>query len=153
MPRLCLAISWISRLSVISKESSRRKISLWAWIKRNYCSYSSQRSRAGLTNGDTPSYERVVVHILESQYEKRFGLARRILNLVISAERPLRWKEIQSHFSIDVQSETANPKSRLLKPGKKYCGSLIEISRKDERGPGDSGPDDVLELVHETART
>jgi hypothetical protein len=94
----------------------------------------------------------VAIHILESRVEKQFGVARRILNLVICAERPLRWKEIQSYFSIDVQSETANPKSRLLKPGKQYCGSLIDISRKGDSGPQGSGPDDVLELVHETAR-
>lgn len=94
----------------------------------------------------------MAVHILENRIEKRFGVARRILNLVICAERPLRWKEIQSHFSIDVQSETANPKSRLLKTGKQYCGSLVEISRTGEPRPQGPGPDDVLELVHETAR-
>ena len=94
----------------------------------------------------------MAVHILENRLEKRFGIARRILNLVICAERPLGWKEIQSHFSIDVQSETANPKLRLLKPGKQYCGSLIETSRRGAPGPQGSGSDDVLELVHETAR-
>lgn len=105
-----------------------------------------------LTISDTSSYERVAVHILENPWEKRFGVARRILNLVISAERPLRWKEIQSRFSIQIQSETANPKSRLLKTGKQYCGSLIESTRKDAPRPQGAGPDDVLELVHETAR-
>jgi hypothetical protein len=95
----------------------------------------------------------VAIHILENRLEKRFGVARRILNLVICAERPLRWREIQSHFSIDVQSGTANPKLRLLKSGKQFCGSLIEInSQKDVPGPQGSGPDDVLELVHDTAR-
>ena len=94
----------------------------------------------------------MAVNILENRVEKRFGVARHILNLVICAERPLRWKEIQSHFSIEVQSGTANPKLRLLKPGKQFCGSLIEVSRKGVPSPQGPGPDDVLELVHETAR-
>ncbi len=95
------------------------------------------------------SYERVAVHILGNPSTNRVRVATRILDLVISAERPLRWKEIQSHISIQIQSQTADPNLRLLETGKQLCGSLIESTRKDAPG---AGPDDVLELVHETAR-
>jgi hypothetical protein len=54
----------------------------------------------------------VAVHILEGPDETQTGIARRILDLVICAERPLLWKEIQSHFCIDIQSETADPDFR-----------------------------------------
>ncbi|KAK4214473.1 hypothetical protein QBC37DRAFT_387130 [Rhypophila decipiens] len=108
-----------------------------------------------LTNSTTHSYERVAIHVLENAYEKRYNVARRILNLVICAERLLRWREIRSHFSIDIQSKTANPKSHPRKSAKHYCGSLVEICQKDEHRSQSVGPEpeDVLELVHETART
>ncbi|KAH6632698.1 hypothetical protein F5144DRAFT_574952 [Chaetomium tenue] len=100
--------------------------------------------------GMNQAYERVVVHILEGEDEDQNGLAREILGLVICAERPLMWKEIQSRFCIDIQSETADPDLRLLDPCKKYCGSLVEVGRNDGRS---SGPDDTVNIVHETART
>jgi hypothetical protein len=92
----------------------------------------------------------VAVQILEGSDETQTGIARRILDLVICAERPLLWKEIQSHFCIDIQSETADPDFRLLEPCKKYCGSLVEVGRDNTPG---SAPDEFVELVHETART
>ncbi|KAM7217735.1 hypothetical protein V8F06_006869 [Rhypophila decipiens] len=109
----------------------------------------------GLDQATTHSYERVAIHVLENAYEKRYNVARRILNLVVCAERPLRWREIRSHCSIDIQYKTANPKSRPRKSAKHYCGSLVEICQKDEHRSQSVGPEpeDVLELVHETART
>ncbi|KAK3301860.1 uncharacterized protein B0T15DRAFT_325472 [Chaetomium strumarium] len=61
------------------------------------------------------------------------------------------WKEIQSHLCIDVQSETADPDFRLLDPCKMYCGSLVKVQRNNGLVCL-SGSDDVVELVHETAR-
>jgi hypothetical protein len=92
----------------------------------------------------------VVVQILEGQDEEQNRPARQILGLVMCAERPLMWKEIQSHFCIDIQFETADPDFRLLDPCKKFCGSLVEVGRNDGLS---SGPDDTVTLVHETART
>ena len=94
------------------------------------------------------SYKRVTVRILEENSQRE--LARQILNLVISAERPLLWKEIQSHFCIKIESANANPEFRLLDPCKKFCGSLVEVGRNGSLG---SGPDESVELVQETART
>ncbi|KAK4146369.1 uncharacterized protein C8A04DRAFT_9869 [Dichotomopilus funicola] len=102
--------------------------------------------------GMEQAYERVAVHILEGPDESQSDLARRILNLVLCAERPLFWKEIQARFCIDVQSETADLDFRLLEPAKKYCGALIEVGQKDLSGSPGSEPDDLVELVHETAR-
>ncbi|KAH6624506.1 hypothetical protein B0J18DRAFT_456785 [Chaetomium sp. MPI-SDFR-AT-0129] len=102
--------------------------------------------------GMEQAYERVAVHILEGPDESQSDLARCILNLVLCAERPLFWKEIQARFCIDVQSETADLDFRLLEPAKKYCGALIEVGQKDLSGSPGSEPDDLVELVHETAR-
>jgi hypothetical protein len=92
----------------------------------------------------------VTVRILEERQKGQCELARQILDLVICAERPLLWKEIQSRFCIDVVSATADPDFRLLEPCKTYCGSLVEVGRDRNSG---SGPDESVELVHETART
>ncbi|KAH6848231.1 hypothetical protein B0I37DRAFT_309598 [Chaetomium sp. MPI-CAGE-AT-0009] len=100
--------------------------------------------------GMDQAYERVVIQILEGQDEEQNRLAREILGLVMCAERPLMWKEIQSRFCIDIRSETADPDFRLLEPCKKYCGSLVEVGQNDGLN---SGPDDMVNLVHATART
>lgn len=109
-------------------------------------------SIGSLARTNCHSYERVVVHILEGPDEQRAEVAKRILGLVVCAERPLMWKEIQSRFCIDLESETADPDFRLLEPCKKYCGSLVEVGRNDEHGSDSSEPDVLVEVVHETAR-
>lgn len=94
-------------------------------------------------------YERLVVHIFDNPYEYEQDIARNILSWVARAERPLLWKEIQSIFCITVEKETADPDFKLVEPCKHFCGALVEV----DRGLGSaSGPDGVVELVHETAR-
>ncbi len=90
-----------------------------------------------------------MAHILESPDDGERDAAEQILRLVISAARPLMWKEIQSRFCIDLDQETADPDEALLSSCKQLCGSLLDV----EKGVYSIlGSDDAINLVHETAR-
>ncbi|KAK4205537.1 hypothetical protein QBC40DRAFT_36628 [Triangularia verruculosa] len=95
------------------------------------------------------AYDRVIVHILENPDMAQRDASRRILELVLCAKRPLRWKEIQSHFCVDLKTHTADPDFQLVEPCKHYCSSLVEVF-PNRHSIG--GSDDVVEIVHETAR-
>ncbi|KAM7203083.1 hypothetical protein V8F33_002431 [Rhypophila sp. PSN 637] len=95
------------------------------------------------------AYERVVICILENPIDEEREAAKRILGLVLSAERPLMWKEIQSHFCIEIDDETADPDFRLQGSCKDFCGSLVEVEHNVKSL---SGADSIVHLVHETAR-
>ncbi|KAK5631888.1 hypothetical protein RRF57_007602 [Xylaria bambusicola] len=94
-------------------------------------------------------YERVAVRVFENPIEPERLAAKTILGLVICAERSLMWKEIQSRFCIDVNTETADADHQLLHSCKQLCGSLVEVERSQT---AESKYDDVVELVHHTAR-
>lgn len=95
------------------------------------------------------AYERVVICVLENSVEEERETARRILGLVVTAERPLMWKEIQSHFCIEIDDEVADPDFRLQDTCKYFCGSLVEIEHNNK---SDFPADASIHLVHETAR-
>jgi hypothetical protein len=59
------------------------------------------------------------------------------------------WKEIQSRFCIDIDNETADADHQLLHPPKHLCGSLVEVEHSQI---AEVEYDDVIELVHHTAR-
>ncbi|KAK3373193.1 hypothetical protein B0T24DRAFT_666498 [Lasiosphaeria ovina] len=92
------------------------------------------------------AYERVVVHVLENPDQGERDAAKNILGLVICAERPLMWKEIQSHFCINIEAETADVDFWLPMPCKNLCGSLVYVEQTT------SALDQVVNLVHESAR-
>ena len=98
---------------------------------------------------DYISYERVAVRVFENPIEPEGLAAKTILGLIVCAERSLMWKEIQSRFCIDIDTETANVNRQLLDTCKHLCGSLVEIERNQIT---ESESDDVVELVHHTAR-
>jgi hypothetical protein len=98
---------------------------------------------------DYVRYERVVVRVFKNPIEPERLAAKTILGLITCAERPLMWKEIQSKFCIDIDTETADANRQLLGTCKHLCGSLVEIKRSHG---AESEPDDVVELVHHTAR-
>ncbi|KAK4096487.1 hypothetical protein N658DRAFT_349286 [Parathielavia hyrcaniae] len=67
-----------------------------------------------------------------------------------SGTRHLRRKTtVQSRFCIFVETETADPDFLLPEPCKKYCGSMVDLAANHEPCPT---ADQVVELVHETAR-
>lgn len=61
----------------------------------------------------------------------------------------MMWKELQSRFCI-IGNDTSDPDFKLSKSSKNLCGSLIEVE-KDINSIASS--DDVIDLVHDTART
>jgi uncharacterized metal-binding protein len=98
---------------------------------------------------DYVRYERVVVRVFENLIEPERLAAKTILGLIICAERSLMWKEIQSRFCIDIDTETADADRQLSDSCKHLCGSLVEVERSQI---AESESDDVVELVHHTAR-
>ncbi|KAF2968408.1 hypothetical protein GQX73_g5171 [Xylaria multiplex] len=99
--------------------------------------------------GLNEAYERVVVRVFENPVEPERLAAKAILGLVISAERSLMWKEIQSRFCIDINTETADVDHQLLHSCKHLCSSLVDVEHSEI---AESEYDDVVEFVHHTAR-
>lgn len=62
----------------------------------------------------------------------------------------MMWKELQSRFCIDTTSNMADPDFKLSMSCKSLCGSLIEVEKDVE---SIASSDDVIDLVHDTART
>lgn len=76
--------------------------------------------------------------------------ALKILSWVTCAVRPLRWREIQSIFCINVESSTVNYEDRRLRVScKQLCGSLVDVHQALH---GQPGPDDIVTIVHGSAR-
>ncbi|KAI5461405.1 hypothetical protein BGZ63DRAFT_508560, partial [Mariannaea sp. PMI_226] len=111
--------------------------------------FKQEMKAENFPEGIEEAYKRVVVRVLENPSEPQRLAAKSILSLLICAERSLMWKEIQSRFCIDVDTETADTDRQLLDTCKDLCGSLVEIERNQVT---ESKPDDVVELVHHTAR-
>lgn len=95
------------------------------------------------------AYERVVVRVFENPIEPERVTAKTVLGLIICAERSLMWKEIQSRFCIDIDDERADADRQLLDSCKHLCSSLVEVERSQI---SESESDDMIELVHHTAR-
>lgn len=88
--------------------------------------------------------------MLEEAPDAARQAASKILGWVTCAARPLRWREIQSIFCIDVESSTVEyEENRLRISCKKLCGSLVDVHQPLH---GQPGPDDIVTIVHESAR-
>jgi hypothetical protein len=96
------------------------------------------------------SYERVVKRVLKNPIKPERLAAERILGWVASAERPLRWREIQSRFCIDSEAGTANIQRQSVKSCKYLCGSLVEVGMMG--GVGDPRSEGEVEMVHSSAK-
>lgn len=81
--------------------------------------------------------------------------AERILHWVICAKRPLRWREVQATFCIDLEMGNVDyEERRLLVTCKELCGAFIDIHQIKARGASqDVHPEAILKLVHQTAQT
>lgn len=94
-------------------------------------------------------YQRIATSVLEAEYESETVAARRILSLVVTAKRDLRWREIQAFFCIDSKEGTIDPDSGLLAGAKELCGSLVDLHHVNGRM---SEPESVVRIVHNTAQ-
>lgn len=86
------------------------------------------------------SYQRTILSIQNNPREKERPLAVRILSMMLSARRPLRWHEVQCAISIDPVQQRADWARRLKVHAQDVCGSLIQIFGEDR-----------IEFVHATA--
>ena len=86
------------------------------------------------------SYSRVIQNILD--HESRSGHALELLGWLICVQRPLKWREIQGAFSIDLDSLSVDWERRKLRvDSKELCGSLVELR-----------PDGTVDVVHHTLK-
>ncbi|KAH6991929.1 hypothetical protein EDB82DRAFT_553818 [Fusarium venenatum] len=75
--------------------------------------------------------------------------AKQILGWLICSERPLRWREIQSRFCIDVDDELCDQEDVRADGCKKLCSSLVDVTNC-EMFPG-AESEQTLTMIHETA--
>lgn len=95
-------------------------------------------------------YERVAIRMLQEAPRAARQAASKILGWVTCAARPLRWREIQSVFCIDAESDTMDYDGKRLRVScKKLCGSLVDVHQVVH---GQAGPDDIVIIVHASAR-
>ncbi|RKK19466.1 hypothetical protein BFJ66_g11558 [Fusarium oxysporum f. sp. cepae] len=96
------------------------------------------------------AYERVVVRVLKTPNKAERAVAKDILGMIMSACRPLHWREIQSKFCIDPSKGEADIDRKLVISCKHICSSLVDVSYLD---PSVSSPgEEIIDLVHTTAK-
>ncbi|KAH7174004.1 uncharacterized protein B0J16DRAFT_365522 [Fusarium flagelliforme] len=96
------------------------------------------------------AYERVIVRVLRNPNKAERAVAKDILGMIMSACRPLHWREIQSKFCIDPSKGEADIDRKLVIGCKHICSSLVDVSYLD---PSVSSPgEEIIDLVHTTAK-
>ncbi|KAJ3455735.1 hypothetical protein MRS44_017217 [Fusarium solani] len=95
------------------------------------------------------AYERIVQRVVENSKPWRQKTVKKILGWIICAKTPLRWREIQSRFCIDVDKATCNFKRRCLDSCKEICSSLVDVAMCELFGSVQS--EQIVHMVHETA--
>lgn len=88
------------------------------------------------------AYERIASRIFENPKLSEREDAHNIFRWIVCARKPLKWSEIQSIFAIDPFCSRVDFEERQLRvTWRDLCGSLVE-----------SGAEDTLELVHNSAK-
>jgi hypothetical protein len=88
--------------------------------------------------------------VLKTANKAERAVAKDILGMIMSACRPLHWREIQSKFCIDPSKGEADIDRKLVISCKYICSSLVDVSYLD---PSVSSPgEEVIDLVHTTAK-
>ncbi|KAI1775101.1 hypothetical protein F4818DRAFT_417845 [Hypoxylon cercidicola] len=100
--------------------------------------------------GIEKAYERVAVRVFEKSSPAERDDATRILSWITCARRLLRWREIQSLFCIDPLTGNVDYEGGSLRVTcKDLCGSLVDVHHANVQK---AGPEDIIRIVHETAR-
>ncbi|OTA54440.1 hypothetical protein K449DRAFT_439336 [Hypoxylon sp. EC38] len=100
--------------------------------------------------GIEKAYERVTVRIFETSSPAEHNDAAKILGWVTCARRLLKCREIQSIFCIDPTNGVVDyEEGRLRVTCKELCGSLVDVHQVANKG---AGPEDIIKIVHESAR-
>jgi len=95
------------------------------------------------------AYERVAVRIFDRSSPSRKKSATSILSWIVTAGRPLRWREIQSRFCIDPEKEICSARGKRVDSCKVICGSLVEVESCDIYPDVES--EQTVAMVHHTA--
>ncbi|KAH7330241.1 hypothetical protein BKA65DRAFT_55430 [Rhexocercosporidium sp. MPI-PUGE-AT-0058] len=114
--------------------------------------FEAEMRAENFPEGLDKAYERVVKRILKNRVKPERLAAQHILGWVICAQRPLRWREIQSRFCIDPSTETANAQKKPIKSCKRLCGSLVEVQTVEPIGGLKSEGEVEIEIVHPSAK-
>ncbi|KAI1477416.1 hypothetical protein F4774DRAFT_420091 [Daldinia eschscholtzii] len=100
--------------------------------------------------GIKKAYERVAVRVFKESSPSECEDARTILGWITCAGRLLRWREIQSSFCIIPNEGVVEyEEGKLRVTCKELCRSLVDVH--SESGNGNE-PDDIIKIVHDTAR-
>jgi len=99
---------------------------------------------------DRTSYGRIIQRVINSAQPSAQGSARKIFGMLVCAERPLRWREIQSRFCIDADEALSDPEDLRADTCKQLCSSLVDTIECD-MFPGVQS-EHIVTMVHETAR-
>ncbi|KAH7165444.1 hypothetical protein EDB81DRAFT_253192 [Dactylonectria macrodidyma] len=144
-------------LDVVTKVSSVSKgMFLYAKIVLDnlLCQESPADLDDELTQDNFPqgldaAYERVVIRVLDRPSPARKKSVAGILGWLVCSARPLRWREIQSRFCINLENSTCNFRNRRVDSCKIICGSLVETEPCEYHE--DSVTEQNIRLVHSTA--
>ncbi|KAM0247081.1 hypothetical protein ACHAP5_004361 [Fusarium lateritium] len=100
--------------------------------------------------GIEDAYNRVITRVLEGPVPRQKRILQ-LLGLIVAAQRPLRWREIQGFFCVDsTLGEIDYENKRLRKSCKDLCGALVDVHRDtNER----SVSEDLVRIVHPTAKS
>ncbi|SPJ80179.1 uncharacterized protein FTOL_08571 [Fusarium torulosum] len=100
--------------------------------------------------GIEDAYTRVVTRVLEGPVPRQKRILQ-LLGLIVAAQRPLRWREIQGFFCIDsTLGEIDYENKRLRKSCKDLCGALVDVHRDTNES---SVSEDLIRIVHPTAKS
>ncbi|KAL3600097.1 hypothetical protein FPOAC2_04328 [Fusarium poae] len=115
---------------------------------------SRKEFKAELKDNEFPrnldeAYERILQRIIYSAGPSAQSSTKQILGWLICSERPLRWREIQSRFCIDVDDELCDPEDVRADGCKKLCSSLVDAT-DCELFPGVES-EQTITMIHETA--
>lgn len=87
-------------------------------------------------------YGRILLRLRRGRAENSQQRITRVLEIILTARRPLKIHELQGALSIHIQAMNVDfSKRRSLVPFGELCGPLVEVHA-----------DDVVSLVHPTAK-
>ncbi|KAI6091204.1 WD40 repeat-like protein [Hypoxylon rubiginosum] len=113
----------------------------------NKSSLDREMESGTFPQGIEQAYERVAVRVFKQSPPARRNAAKKILRWIACARRPLRWREVQSLFCINPFTGCVDyDGGKLVFTCKDLCGSLIDVHLQK------SDPENIIRIVHETAR-
>ncbi|RGP67320.1 vegetative incompatibility het-e-1 [Fusarium sporotrichioides] len=124
-------------------------------VLANLASMGSRKEyKAELDGNEFPrdmdeAYERIIQRIIYAADPSARTSAKKILGWLVCSERPLRWREIQSRFCIDVERGLCDPDDLRIDSCKQLCSSLVDATDCEMFPKVES--EQTITMIHETA--